>query len=122
MNAIYPNSTPYVNPYMNAISQIVTSQMQPQPMSPPIIHTDIIPVNSEAEVNNWAVGNGQTLVFMMRDDSAIFFKTGSPNGAVVEYYDHRNVVNKAPEYVTRAELENMLQELKAQTNDGGKVK
>ena len=90
-------------------------------MSPPIVHADIIPVNSEEEVNNWAVGNGQTLVFMLRDESRIMFKTGSANGNRIEYYDRRapQPATECSEYVTKEELRAMINEMK--TSSGGEA-
>lgn len=89
-------------------------QNQPQMMTPPTIHAEIVQIADRNEAVNFPVGAGQAQMMMTRDDSAIFVKSAFANGqsSLVEY------IRKAPEpqtppadYVTREEFERRLAEL-----------
>ena len=95
---------------------IQSQQNQPQMMTPPTIHAEIVQIADRNEAVNFPVGAGQAQMMMTRDDSAIFIKSAFANGqsSLVEY------VKKAPEpqtppadYVTREEFERRLAELSA---------
>jgi hypothetical protein len=107
---------PQINPYLQAYMQALQQQMMPQQpvqMSPPMIHADIIQVGGQDEVDRFSVGAGASQMFMARDDSAIYIKTGTPNGAQVVVYERR--IGAPPAFVTREELE---QRLSALTKEG----
>lgn len=93
---------------------IQPQQNQPQTMTPPTIHAEIVQIADRNEAVNFPVGAGQAQMMMTRDDSAIFVKSAFANGqsSLVEY------IRKAPEpqtpsadYVTREEFERRLAEL-----------
>lgn len=104
---------PQVNPYLQAYLQAMQQQMLPQQpvqqMSPPTIHADIIQVGGQDEVERFSVGAGVSQMFMARDDSAIYIKTGTPNGADLAVYERRTGAPHA--FVTREELEQRLSAL-----------
>lgn len=104
---------PQVNPYLQAYLQAMQQQMMPQQpvqqMSPPTIHADIIQVGGQDEVERFSVGAGVSQMFMARDDSAIYIKTGTPNGADLVVYERRT--GALPAFVTREELEQRLSAL-----------
>ena len=104
---------PQVNPYLQAYLQAMQQQMMPQQpvqqMSPPTIHADIIQVGGQDEVERFSVGAGVSQMFMARDDSAIYIKTGTPNGAELAVYERRT--GAPPAFVTREELEQRLSAL-----------
>lgn len=89
-------------------------QNQPQMMTPPTIHAEIVQIADRNEALNFPVGAGQAQMMIMRDDSAIFVKSAFANGqsSLVEY------VKKEPEpqtstadYITRDEFERRLAEI-----------
>lgn len=85
---------------------------QPQGMTPPVIHTDIIPVADEAEADRYPMSAGQPpQMFMARDESAIFIKTMLANNQheLAVYPRRPNAPKFDPgDYVTREELEKRL--------------
>ena len=113
-----PMINPYLQQYMQMLQQLAGSvnpgpapmQPAPQPMTPEMIHADIVPVDRLEEVERFSVGNGQSQMFMTRDDSAIFIKTGSQSGSTIVCYDRRPPERKRPEeeFITRADLEKAL--------------
>lgn len=103
-----PQINPYLQAYMNALQQQMIPQ-QPAQMTPPMIHADIIQVGSQDDVERFSVGAGASQIFMARDDSAIFIKTGTPNGAQIVVYERRT--GAPPAFVTREELEQRLSAL-----------
>lgn len=99
-------------------------QNQPQMMTPPTIHAEIVQIADRNEAVNFPVGAGQAQMMMTRDDSAIFVKSAFANGqsSLVEY------TRKTPEpqtpsadYVTREEFERRLAELSALKKEERKV-
>lgn len=89
------------------------SQMQqyvPQSISQPVIHADIIQVNSENEAENFGVAAGNTQLMCAKDDSAFYVKTCYPNGeSRLEVYDRRQPKSPTkPDYITREELNEIL--------------
>lgn len=121
-----PMMNPYMQQYMQMLQQLagtinpmaqqaaVQQQPAPQPMTPEVIHADIVPVDRAEEVDRFSVGNGQSQMFMARDDSVIYIKTGSQTGSTIVCYDRRPPEKKRPEdeFVTRADLEEALLALK----------
>ena len=83
--------------------------MQQQPM------TDIGQVNSEQEAVNAYVAAGRSKIMFTADDKTVFVKSVSMNGQVsMDIFDRRlpAPVLPAPDYVTREELNQMLEALK----------
>lgn len=104
---------PQINPYLQAYMQALQQQMMPQQpaqMTPPTIHADIIQVGGQDDVERFSVGAGASQMFMARDDSTIFIKTGTPTGAEIVVYERRT--GAPPAFVTREELEQRLSALK----------
>lgn len=91
----------------------VPSMQNPQLMTPPTIHAEIIQVSGRDEAAGWPVGQGQSQMMMARDDSAIYIKSVFANGqaSMVEYVKSVPKAEPAPEYVTRQELEERLAEI-----------
>lgn len=103
-----PQANPYLQAYLQAMQQQMIPQ-QPVQMSPPTIHADIVQVGGQDDVERFSVGAGVSQMFMARDDSAIFIKTGTPNGAELVVYERRT--GAPPVFVTREELEQRLSAL-----------
>lgn len=55
-------------------------QPQPQAMTPPTVHADIVQVESEQAAENYPVSVGVPQMMIAKDDSAIFVKTAYANG------------------------------------------
>lgn len=108
----YGNYTPYQ--YNNMYQQ---QQPQQPVMTPPMIHAEIIQVDSEDAAANYPVGAGQTQMFMARDDSAIYIKSVLANSQTsFIIYKKQETQSKKPEidmtaYVTREEFEQRLNSL-----------
>lgn len=112
----YPQQTNFQQPIgMN-------QQAQPQMMTPPTIHAEIVQVSNRQEALNFPVGAGQAQMMITKDDSSIFVKTAFANGQsnLVEY------TRKVPEpeglsadYITREEFERRLAELSNSKKERG---
>ena len=66
----------------------------PQPaglsVTPKMYHADIVPIKSEADVNNDIVPpNGEARMYMSEDDRLIATKRVGPNGVETRFYDRR---------------------------------
>ena len=82
---------------------------QQQPM------TDIGQVNNEQEAVNAYVAAGRSKIMFTADDKTVFVKSVGMNGQVsMDIFDRRlqAPVLPAPDYVTREELNQMLEALK----------
>ena len=102
-----PQVNPYLQAYMQALQQQFNQVPQQAPqMSPPTIHADIIQVGGQDEVERFSVGAGVSQMFMARDDSAIYIKTGTPNGAELVVYERRT--GAPPAFITREEFEKRM--------------
>lgn len=55
-------------------------QAQPQAMTPPTVHADIVQVESEQAADAYPVSVGVPQMMIAKDDSAIFVKTAYANG------------------------------------------
>lgn len=78
--------------------------------------TDIGQVNSEQEAVNAYVAAGRSKIMFTADDRTVFVKSVSMNGQVsMDIFDRRHPepVLHAPDYVTREELNQMLEALKS---------
>ena len=95
-------TTPYnpylANPYFN---------YQAQPPMMPVIQTNIVQVSDVSEVEKFQVANGQSQMFMSKDDNTIYIKSATNNGSTIDVYEKRPAP-KAPEYVTMDQLENIF--------------
>ena len=83
---------------------------QQQPM------TDIGQVNNEQEAVNAYVAAGRSKIMFTSDDKTVFVKCVSMNGqTTLDIFDRRppTPVSATPEYVTREELNTMLEALKS---------
>ena len=77
--------------------------------------TDIGQVNNEQEAVNAYVAAGRSKIMFTADDKTVFVKSVSMNGQVsMDTFDRRlpAPVLPAPDYVTREELNQMLEALK----------
>lgn len=114
---------PYLQQYMQMLQQL-SGQMQPglqmpaQPVSPPVIHTDFIVMDSIDAVKQAPVSVGQTMGFILRDESVIIHKTGTQAGATYEYWDKRPPEPAAEEkYVTKDQLNELIAALTAKKEE-----
>ena len=85
------------------------SLMNPQPM------TDIGQVNSEQEAINAYVAAGRSKIMFSADDKTVYVKCVGMNGQVsMDIFDRRlpAPLPAPPEYVTREELNQILEALK----------
>lgn len=91
----------YYNPY----------QYQQQAFTPPTIRAEIIQADNEQMIINYPVGAGQSQMFMLRDDSAIYIKSAAANGQTSIAVYQRKAQEQADPYITRAEFEQRLKEV-----------
>lgn len=105
-----PQYQPVQTPYMQQ-----QTQQQPQAMTPPTIHADIIQVESEADAERYPMAANQPpQMFMTRDESTIIIKTMLANNQHdLKVYPLRPPAPPAPPvdlaaYVTRQELDERL--------------
>ena len=100
----------FPNPYLNYTYQTGMTQPQFQNTMMPTINAVIIQVDSEDYVNQYAIGNGQSQMFITKDETKIYVKSGTQNGSeIIEY--QKSPPKKAPEYVTMGQLQELLKEL-----------
>jgi hypothetical protein len=93
----------YANGYQQGYGQ--------QPMTPPMINAVIIQIARKDEMDNYTMNIGQSQMFMLRDESAIFIKSRYANGQYgVDEYTRKPPEPEKPavQYVTKGELEQML--------------
>jgi len=83
--AYYPNYSPY--------------SYQQQMMSPPTIRAEIVQVDNEQAAANYPVGTGMSQMMISKDESAIFVKSVSANGAVMDVYVRRPPAPPEPKFV-----------------------
>ena len=108
---MYNNGFPVTYPQMFPQLQ----QTQPQGMTPPTIHADIVQVGSEDEAWSWPVAAGSTQMMMDRDDSAIYIKSAYPNSQPTLDIYRKDTVRpqkRDADYVTHDELVEALKALK----------
>ena len=108
----YP--TTYQNPYMYyqpSQTQVMQQPVQQQTQNMmPVIQTSIIQVNDVDDVDKYQIANGQSQMFISKDDSKIYIKSATANGTAVEVYA-KQPAPKPPEYVTVDQLKAMFKEL-----------
>ena len=109
-NYFYPAT--YQNPYMYyQPTQAITQQsgQTAQPITLPVVHSDLTVVESMDVVKQTPVGVGQTMGFILRDESVIVHKTGTQNGATYEYWDKRAAEpTDEDKYVTKEYLKEVM--------------
>lgn len=112
----YPGQQPYMDPQFNRVhgQQQQPAQMAQQPspqqqqpaaaasMTPPTIHAEIVQVSSgeqgEQEAKQYPVGAGMSQMMMSKDEEAIFIKTATPNGYVLDVYIKRPPAPEPPPF------------------------
>lgn len=93
----------------------------------PTIQTKMIQVENKSVVDNFAVGIGETVTFITKDDKQIFFKTGLADGTtqITTYTKEEEKPAEAPnkDFITREEFnkvigtwQDSLNELKSKNN------
>lgn len=113
---MYNNGFPVNYPQM-VMPQLPTfqPQQQPQTMTQPTIHADIIQIGSEQEAWNQNVNVGSSQMMMLRDESAIFIKSAYPDKQpTMDIYrkEAQKAVPSPADYVTKDELAAALAALK----------
>jgi hypothetical protein len=111
---MYNNGFPVTYPQLTYPFQ-QQQQLQPQGMTPPTIHADIVQVETEQEAWNYPVAAGSTQMMIARDDSAIFVKSAFSNSQPTLDIYRKEPQKAAPdpaEYVTKEELAAALEGLK----------
>lgn len=116
----YNNGFPLTYQQMYPQLQYQQPVQQPQMMTLPTIHAEIIQVATEAEAAAYPVAAGSTQMFMLRDDSAICIKAAYANGqSALTVFEKRvqKQAQESQEFVTRDEFERRLKEISdARTN------
>jgi len=107
--ATYQNPYMYYQPTQTQVMQQPVQQ-QPQQNMMPVIQTSIIQVNDADDVDKYQIANGQSQMFISKDDSRIYIKSATANGTAVEVYA-KQPAPKPPEYVTVDQLKAMFKEL-----------
>lgn len=107
--AAYQNPYMYYQPSQTQVMQQPVQQ-QPQQNMMPVIQTSIIQVNDVDDVDKYQIANGQSQMFISKDDSKIYIKSATANGTAVEVYA-KQPAPKPPEYVTVDQLKAMFKEL-----------
>lgn len=107
--ATYQNPYMYYQPTQTQVMQQPVQQ-QPQQNMMPVIQTSIIQVNDVDDVDKYQIANGQSQMFISKDDSKIYIKSATANGTAVEVYA-KQPAPKPPEYVTVDQLKAMFKEL-----------
>lgn len=94
------------------IQPTAAMQQQAQPTTNPMIQATLIEAPSEEWARQFNVAPGQTQMFYLRDESAMFVKTANTDGS--EEFDvfAKQPRKPAPEYMTREQVEAMILEAK----------
>jgi len=86
-----------------------------QSMTPPMINAVIIQIGRKEEMDNYTMNIGQSQMFMLRDESAIYVKSRFANGlyGVDEYSRGNNVTDGLRElmYAAPQEMQGEIQRL-----------
>lgn len=104
------------NPYQPQYRQPQYQQQIPQQQAYtlPMIHADIIQIDSIEQGENFGVGIGQTQMMITKDESIICIKTALNNGQYdfTVYRKEEKKSTPTPDYITRQEVEEMIKGLK----------
>ena len=80
-NNYFPaNYQPYQQQFQGYQQPNYQQYQQPQMMTPPTIHAEIVQVDNEEAATKYPVGVGGTQMMMSKDESAFFVKTVGANG------------------------------------------
>lgn len=112
----YPGQQPYQDPaYLRLIGQPVpaNAQKQPQAMSYPTIHADIVQTDDQGVIERWGVSQDKPQMFINLAETQITVKSVEGNGVVLSFYDKRPPAPPAPAfdpaaYVRRDELATLV--------------
>lgn len=111
----------YINPWQQFMMNMYGNMAQPQqqaiqqpqqPTTPPMIHADMIETPSEDWARQYNVTPGQTQIFYMRDESAMYVKTVNADGSVEFVVYTKQAPKPAPEYLTREQVAAMIRDAK----------
>ena len=122
----YPQFYPQYPQYQQ--QQIPQQQAQPQMMTPPTIHAEILQVDSEQSAENYPVAAGASQMMIRKDDAEIYVKTAFANGqSRLDVYVKRLEKPTQPVfdpegYVTKDELEMRLNALLEEVKRNGNVR
>lgn len=123
----FPGQTPYQDPqFVAKFGGGQSGPAQPtrqQPLTPPMIHADIIQVSDAAEAERYQINVGASQMFITRSEEQIYIKEQHPNGYVLTTYDRRppeppREALDTAKYVTWDKLEERLAEMTARRDDG----
>lgn len=97
----------------STVSQYGSGQLQ-QAMTPPTIHAEIVQVDGDQAAEAYPVRVGATQMMMARDDSAIYIKTGLPNGYQLDVYQKKPQTQakqgfNPDDYVRRDEIDSLVE-------------
>ena len=116
-NPYYPYQQPPAPQYQQANMQQMAGQphpvQQPQAMTYPTIHADIVQTDDEGVIERWGVTQDKPQMFIDHAETVITIKSVGGNGVVTDRYDKRPPAPAAPrfdpgDYVTKEELESRL--------------
>lgn len=90
-------------------------QQAPSAFTPPTIRAEIIQVDNEDAAAKYPVGAGSSQMMIAKDDSAIFIKSATANGSMLEVYVRRPQEAPKPifdpsEYVRKDEVKELINE------------
>lgn len=94
-----------------------TQQAQPQSLTPPTIHAEIVQVDNEQVAESYPMSAGTSQMMIAKNDSAIYVKTMYANGQYnLDVFVKRPKAAPKPEintdiFVTRDEFEARIKEL-----------
>lgn len=119
----YGGFNPYMNTPMNspmnAQAPFTPSPIQPQtnPVSPPVASPAFLQVGTAKEFDNVTIQPGRQALIMAQNDPYIAFKSADAMGMVttslyrLEPVTADQISGPAPEYVTRSEFQQTIQQL-----------
>lgn len=86
---------------------------QPQGMTYPTIHADIVQTDDSGVIERWPVSQDKPQMFIDHAETVITVKSVSGNGVTLDYYDKRPPAPSTPpfnpsEYVRRDELPELI--------------
>ena len=118
-NGFNPYITAPMNAQMNAQAPFTPSPMQsqPNPVSPPVASPAFLQVGTAKEFDNVTIQPGRQALIMAQNDPYIAFKSADAMGMVttslyrLEPVTADQINGPAPEYVTRSEFQQTIQQL-----------
>lgn len=115
----YPYMNAPMNAQMNAQAPFSPSpiQSQPNPISPPVASPAFLQVGTAKEFDNVTIQPGRQALIMAQNDPYIAFKSADAMGMVttnlyrLEPVTADQINGPAPEYVTRSEFQQTIQQI-----------